>query len=259
MAITKFEFWQENYLQGRKLEDIVHKFGRATVGTSYVPVCFGNIYRTPTAANATKLRVKAGNVNDTAAGSGAREVTLLGIKNDGTLATESLATAGASASSPTTNEYMRLFRFYVSASGAYATQSAGSHAAAIVIENAAGTEDWGTIDATEFPRGQSEICAYTIPLGFEGWITSYDLSVDSTKSVDAILFQRRNILDTAAPYSAMRTVESYVGLEGANAFNPDYPIGPFPELTDIGFLAKVTSSTASISASFELILVKSAD
>ena len=59
---------------------IVNKFGRnASVGTTYVPVTVGGVYNTPQPAAATTLRIKAGgDANDAAAGTGAREVTVVG-------------------------------------------------------------------------------------------------------------------------------------------------------------------------------------
>ncbi len=67
-------------------QSVVHKFGRGVVGTSFVPIAFGNIYRTPQPANATALRVKAGDANDTAAGTGAREVMVQGLSATGGIA-----------------------------------------------------------------------------------------------------------------------------------------------------------------------------
>ena len=81
---------------------VVHKFGRASVGTTYSPVTFGGVYNTPQVAGATTLRVKAGDANDTAAGTGAREVTLIGLDETGAEVTEAVATAGAAASATTT-------------------------------------------------------------------------------------------------------------------------------------------------------------
>ena len=114
---------------------IIHKFGQSdAIGTSFVPVARGSIYHTVQVGSATTLRVKAGNTNDTAAGSGAQKVMLEGIDETGAIATEELTTAGTSASTASTTTFIRLYRMYVSESGTYATSAAGSHAADIVIE-----------------------------------------------------------------------------------------------------------------------------
>ena len=237
---------------------VVHKFGHNyAVGTTMVPIAIGGIYRTPQVSGATTVRIKAGDANDTAAGSGAREVTMQGLDETGALQTAVLASAGASASSSTTVTFIRLFRAWISASGTYATQSAGSQAADVVIENTAGTEDWLTITANSFPAGQSGVGVYTIPLGYTGYVMEVDAFVDSNKSADLILFKRENILETAAPYSAMRELVRYVGVSGPVNKLHTSPIR-LPELTDFGFMGVMASGTSEISVHYEIRLVADA-
>jgi hypothetical protein len=233
---------------------VVHKFGAGNVGTSFVPVSRGNIYRTPQPAAATALRVKAGNANDTAAGTGARKITLQGLDETGALVEEELSAAGTSASSATSATFIRLFRAFVSESGTYATASGGSHAADIVIENAAGTEDWATISSTGFARSQTEIGAYTVPLGYRAFIGSYTVFTDSTKSTDFLMFRRSSILRAEAPYAAMRILLESSGAAGQEGEVFNTPLGPFGELTDIGFMAKVSTSTGDVDVDFEILL-----
>tara|TARA_S200002703_G_scaffold159912_1_gene175460 strand:- start:25764 stop:27068 length:1305 start_codon:yes stop_codon:yes gene_type:complete len=235
---------------------IVHKFGASiAIGTSYAPLTTSKVYQVPQVSGAVALRVKAGNTNDTAAGSGAREVTLEGVDETGTYTTEALATAGTSASALTSTTWLRLYRIYVSASGTYASASAGSHAAAIVIETSGGVE-WGSIDATGFPKGQSQIGAYTVPLGFTGYLREYHLTVTTsgTKTVDFIMFQRQNFLETAAPYSGMRAIHELYGMSGAVDFEYKIPY-QLPALTDFGFMCK-GASTPDVTCEFLIELVK---
>ena len=235
---------------------VVHKFGRnMAVGTSYAPVSMGGVYQTPQPAAATTLRVKAGgHADDTAAGDGAREITLIGIDETGAEVTETVATAGASASSATTTTFIRLYRLYVSASGTYATSAAGSHTADIVIENGAGGTDWATIDSASFPVAQSEIGAYTIPVGFEGYVQSLKVISDTTKITRLILFMRGGATDTAAPYGAMRVVQNLLLTGGSNGAHPLTPNGPFAAGSDVGFMAKVDTGTAEVSVDYEILL-----
>jgi hypothetical protein len=233
------------------------KFGRNdAVGTTFEPITAGGIYRTPRVSGATALRIKAGgNANDTAAGTGARKVVLIGLDETGALTSEELTLAGASASAPSTTTFLRLFESYVSESGTYATATAGSHAADIVIEDAAGTEDWATIQVLGIPRAQSQIGVISVPLGKEMYITDSVISVDSTKVLDVIAFQRRNILETAAPYTAMRSVEEHVGVIDYLPKLHQYPLGPFPALTDFGYMARVSSGTADATITFNYLFV----
>lgn len=234
---------------------VVHKFGAANVGTTYTPVCDGGFYRTPQVAGATQLRIKAGgNANDTAAGSGAREITLKGLDATGTEITETLATNGASASSATTNSFMRLHQMWVSASGTYATQSAGSHVGNIVIEDSGGTQDWATISSTDFPRGQSQIAVYSIPAGKTGYIKEVFGTVDSNKTMNIAFFQRKNILETAAPYTPMGLITEMKGISGPFSFLVTTPINGFTGPCDIGFMAKVPTGTGDLTVDFEIML-----
>lgn len=234
---------------------VIHKFGyNPLVSTTFVPVSAGGVYRTPQAGSATALRVKAGNANDTSDGSGARTITLEGIDASGDIVTETISTNGASAGTASSASFIRLYRAFVASSGTYATQSAGSHAADVVIENAAGTKNWATINVNDFPKGESEIGAYTVPNGYRAFIKNIFVYVDSNKTATATLFQKQNILETSAPYTAMREVYTAVGINGALTIPRSMPLGPFPANTDIGFMAKTTSSTAAVSINFDILL-----
>ena len=235
---------------------VVHKIGKnSSVGTSYVPISIGGVYNTPQPASATTLRVKAGgNANDTAAGSGAREITLEGLDATGALITDTLATAGASASAVSTKSFIRLLRAHVSSSGTYATVTSGSHSADITIENGAGGTDWATISSTGFPVSQTEIGAYTVPLGYDAYVKGIQVFTDATKTVDILFFKRESILSADAPYQALRLQYEFQVTDGGAIINFHAPVR-FPELTDIGFLAKVDSGTALVTVEFQLMLV----
>lgn len=242
---------------GQTKYKVIHKFGRsASTGTTYGVVAMGNVYRTPKLIDAAALRIKAGgNVNDTAAGSGAQSVTLQGLDETGEPVTEVLITAGASASANTVHRYSRLFRAYVEDSGTYSDIAApAGHAGTIVIERASGSEDWATIDATDTPRGQTEIAAYTIPKGRVGFVQLVEVITDTTKTTSILMTHRHGAFDTAAPFKAPRVILQLGGLVGADASEPRSPFGPFKAGTDIAFLAKVSSATSEVDIDFEIIL-----
>jgi len=233
---------------------LINKFGANTaLASSYEPVSIGGIYRTQQVGSAQTLRVKAGNVNDTAAGLGAREITIEGLDATGALQTASVATAGGSASANFSGTWIRVFRAYVSASGVYATQGGGSHAGDIVVEDSTGTFDWLTIDATSFAKGQSQIACYSVPLGFTAFVLDYSVTMNANKTVDFTFFKRENILETAAPYSAMRLAFQEIGL--TQPFNRKFsdPL-VFPELTDVGVMAQGQQSP-EVTADFNILLI----
>ena len=234
-----------------------HKFGRNfSVGNVFEPIAIGGIYRTPQLGSQTTLRIKAGgSADDTANGSGARAITFVGLNELGFEISETIATNGADASETTTQTFLRLYRAFVSASGTYATQFAGSHAAAIVIENGSGGTDWATINNTTIPRSQTQIGIFTVPKPQTAFISNIKISCNADKSVNLILFQRQNILQTSPPYSAMRVVEEFPQISGLHSVSFDPPLGPFPPLTDVGFMGRAATTTADISISYEIIEV----
>ena len=235
---------------------VVHKFGaNLLVPTTFTPVTRGGIYPMVQVAGATTLRVKAGgNAADTAAGAGAREITIQGLSPTGVEIFESVITAGASASTSTTATFIRVYRAWVSASGTYASTAGGSHVADIVIEDTAGTQDWATIPLNGFGMAQTTIAAYTVPLGKTAYMRSWLLQVDSNKAVDFIFYVRENILETAAPFSGYRMKFGAFGVADNISVKPHTPAGPFPALTDLVWMAKVGATTGIAAADFELVL-----
>lgn len=230
------------------------RFGRNTaIGSVFTPVTRSGFYRTPQSTGAVALRVKAGgNVNDTVNGSGAREVTLVGLDASGNVITETLATAGASASAATTQTFMRLTGAYVSKSGTYASQTAGSQAGSITIENAAGTEDWATIADGPLGKGQTEMAVYTTPRGKSVAVMNITVSSDADKKANIVMFKRENILETAAPYTPMILVVEFPQSSGLIDVRFDPPLY-FPPLCDFGFLASVSASTVDVSIGMDMV------
>jgi len=233
---------------------VVHCFGRNTsIGATFTPVTRSGFYRTPQVSGATSLRVKAGgNANDTASGSGARAITIVGLDATGELISETIATAGASASQPTSKTFIRLLDAFVAASGTYASQTAPSHSGNITIENGSGGTDWALISDGSFPRGDTEIGVYTTPKGRSGYVHHIRLSSDVEKKSNVVFFKRSGILETQAPYSAMTLITEYPHVSGTQLLEFDPPLF-FPELTDFGFMAKIDASTVDVTVSFDVI------
>lgn len=230
------------------------RFGRNTaIGSAYTPVTRSGFYRTPQSTGAVALRIKAGgNANDTANGSGAREITLVGLDATGEVITQTLATAGASASQATIELFMRLTSAYISKSGTYASQTAGSQAGSIIIENSAGNQDWALIADGTLGKGVAEIAAYTTPCNKSAAILNITVSSDADKKANIVLFQRKNILETSAPYSPLSLVIEFPQSAGLRDVKFDPPLY-FPPLCDFGFLASVSASTVDVAIGFDLV------
>jgi hypothetical protein len=234
---------------------IIQKIGANTgLTTSYTILALGTNYKMPQPAGAVTLRVKAGNANDTAAGSGAREITIEGLAADGTIQTESIATAGTSASANFAGTWIRLDKVIISASGTYPDQTnlggAISHQSTIVIEDTGATQ-WAKISSTDLRWGASEIGWYTVPLGYTAYLLNYSLTC--TTEVDFALFQRESILDAAAPYSPLSLVCKHDAVQNHLTRILAAPI-KFDALTDFGFVAK-GATTPDAACDFSILLI----
>lgn len=253
--------WGHHVARGNMFQAHVHhQFGRNTAcPTTYVPVTDIGIYRTPQAGAATRLRIKAGgNAGDSANGAGARSVRLWGLNASGDEVVETLATAGASASSLTTNSFIRLYQAEVATSGTYGTQAAGSHLGSITVENEAGTEDWAQIQLNGFPSGVTGIGSITIPRNHVGLVSSIQINVDQTKTTDVLILKREGILQSAAPYKAIQKVQEFLGVSRSITVAFDVPL-LFRELTDLGVLAKVSNGTGAVSVDIEVLKLEAED
>jgi hypothetical protein len=232
----------------------LYKFGAnpAVAGTSTEAVSLLGTLNLLTAA--TTVRVKAGgNANDTAAGSGARTVTVVGLNSSWVETSDVLTLAGASASAAGVVSFIRIYRAYVETSGTYATLGAGANTGQITIENSGGGTDLLDIAAG---FGQTQYAAYTIPAGKTGYLVNASATVESVKPMNLSLFQRRSADDVTSPYSAKRLVMTFAGLTGyaQRSFTNFYP--SFPARTDLWWEVNNPGGTAgSCSADFGLTLV----
>lgn len=235
---------------------IVHKFGAATVTTSLAPMCESNVYMTPTTAQALEF-VSSDNNDGAGTGAGALQVTITGLNSAWAEVTQTVTCNGTTPVALGT-DLIRLYRWYVSSSGTYATVSAGSHAGTLTIRAAGAGATWSIIPVSPFPIGQSLIGAYTVPAGKTAYLMTWDVHSDASKSLSALFFQRENANDVTTPFSGtMRTVSYQVGIVGDVSDSQKSPRGPFVGPCDLGVLASVTTSTGRASTDFELLLIDS--
>jgi len=235
-------------------KSVVHKFGaNENVGTNWVVVSQSGYYQTPKTAKT--ISVVSDSVADDVGGIGAWQIKVYGLDSDFNEIQETVTLDGTN-SVTLSNSYIRIFRSYIVSSGSYANQTIGSHQGTITFSDV-DSNIWmqiGFIDG--FPAGQTEMGAYTIPAGKTGYILSKHVIIESNKQIDVSMFKREYADDVTAGYSgAMRIIEHFHGLD--DVFNTGFitPKGVLPEKTDIGFMAKTTSGTGSVSVEFEVLLV----
>jgi len=233
-----------------------HKFGTyEAVGTSFVPIARGGVYATPIAATALEVVSTSANDDGSPAGTHAHEVTIIGLDSSWAEVSQTVTLNGTTPVALGTN-LIRAYRMYVSISGTYATQAAGSHEGAITLQESGAGPAWLQIYATDFPRGQSQCAVYTVPTGKTAVIIPHYISVDSNKSADIVFFQRPLADDVTTPFTGiMRAGFELVGVSGlATLEDSSAPLGPYVGPCDVGFMGKVSGTTGSISANFEIVL-----
>lgn len=230
---------------------MVHKFGRSI---SIANGAWSHISMTPfSVANfrqsAISMRIKAGgNGADTAAGAGAREVTIEGIDSNFNELSEAVATAGAGASAATTATFWRVHRAWVSAVGTYTVANTGN----VVIEDSGGGADFLTIVAGE---GQTQYAGWTSSVGRTAYLLSIHVNVDSNKTTDIRVFTRANIDDIVAPMDSKRLRLFFDGMIGNFAYRPDGPELSIPEKTDIWLEGYGDGAASNATVDIELLIV----
>ncbi len=199
---------------------------------------------------ATTVRIKAGgNAADTAAGVGARSIVVKGLDATGAELEETIVCAGASASTSTTGTFVRVWRCQVLTTGTYAADIDGSNVGDIVVETTGGVE-LATIPAD---RGSTSLGVYTVPLGFEGYVTALGVTTDAPIRVR--MKTRAGILTVAAPFTPAVTRLTAARVDPE--LQRDLSSAPVfvDELTDIFITAqRVTGSATTASVTFGIFL-----
>jgi hypothetical protein len=229
---------------------ITHKFGRnENVGTSFEAISLTGDYQMPTTAQA--LEIVSTSASDTSAGSGARSVTVQGLDGSFNELTQDVVLNGTTAVAITT-DMTRINRAYVKESGTYASITAGSHAGDITIRESGGGASWALLSATDYPRGQSELGAYSVAAGKNAMLRIVTVSVDNNKAANVMLVKREGSDVASAPYDPARIVFELGGITGESILSTVAPFGPFEGPCDLYFLARVTSGTAEVDIDFEI-------
>jgi len=233
---------------------VTNKFGfHEAVGSTLIPISTAGVYQTPTTAQS--IEIVSDDANDTAAGSGAQTVTVVGLDANWD---EQTVTATMDGTTPAaiTGTWLRVYRAYVETSGTYASQVAGSHAGTLTIQNSGAGVVWGVIGIADsgFPIGQTEIAVMTIPAGFTGYVLSKHITVESNKVPNILWFRRENADDVTTPFAPMRLFERHNGAAGEITYSP--PASPIivPEKTDIGAMGYIATGSADISVEFQILL-----
>lgn len=232
---------------------VIHKFGASTIGTTMQPITESGIYRTPTSP--VQLAVYSTSALDTYGGLGANTIVVEGLNGSWERVLFEVNMNGTNNAVFPIN-LTRLYGWYVNSSGTYANATIGSHYGELRIRQVNDSLLWSSIDINPIAEGQSTIGVYSCAKGYEAYIISKSVFVDSVKPVDIYLFKREYINQTTAPYSPMRLLEEEYGVSGAFEVNLKSPIGTIKCPADFGLMGLVDTGSGRISVEFGILLIK---
>jgi hypothetical protein len=227
----------------------IHKFGRnPNIGNAPETIwMYGGKYQYLAVGAASTLYAYSANPEDSAAGDGARTITILGLDNNFNEIEETVTVGGAA----TTLEFLRVYRAFVATAGSTNTNEGN-----VLISTASGgggtvLADIGTVGTgTTFGLGQTQLALYTIPAGKTGYLITWNIGVAPANNKATVLLKSRE-LNGDGPF---RT-KDIVDLVGGNHHqNYSIPLR-FPEKTDIEVVAAADTSSI-ISSSFDIILLE---
>lgn len=228
---------------------MVHKFGRngSVPNGSWEFVNLLGFTAWPLSAPAT-VRIKAGgDVADTTAGAGAREITVQGIDSNLNEAAEAIATAGAAASVATATSFWRIHRAWVSSVGTYGAANTGS----VTIENSGGGTDLIEIG---IEKGQTQFAAWTVPIGKTACLLSMHVQVDTNLSANIRVYTRANMDNAVAPMSAKR-LRLFFAVRNNFPYLPKGPEVVIDEKSDFWVEASGDGAIVKVTCNFELLVI----
>lgn len=198
-------------------------------------------------ATALQMRVSSTDINDTAAGTGARTIVIEGLDGDYNEVTETVTLNGQTFVT-TTASFLRINYMYVATAGS-------SLSAAGDIYVGTGTVTAGVpatvYDIIKFNYNDTITGSYTVPAGHTAYLSqglfSAGQDVGSTQVQGRLLaFGIDGIRRTAAVTTLNNGVADYVF---------EYPV-PFPEKTTLEATAIGSANNNSVSTMFILVLIK---
>lgn len=233
------------------------KYGHNSgVSVDYTPVNTGGFLQLPTPSGASALQAVSTSDEDQQGGAGAYVLALSGLDANGEDISDLIPLTGTTPTALTTNEYWRLQFADVVSSGTYADQNTGSHVGNITITD--GVNSWALIDSNGYPHSRWQSSWYTVPKGKSAFISKIFVSDDGNKLYDLKLLARTGADVELAPFSAMMELLELTGIEGSVELGVDEPVGPLPEFSDIGFIARTESggggADAHVSATVSIIV-----
>lgn len=219
----------------------VNKFGKNAdidIGTEDV-WAMGGTWVAPTTARIHDLASSSG--NDTAAGTGARTVTVYGL-NGSYVETSETVTLNGAGNVPTVNSYVFIHRMIVATAG-----SGGTNAG--VITATAQTDATVTI-SIQTGKGQSQFGIYQIPANKTGYLYGYYGAISGTGGLDLEIFVK--------PFGGIFNLKHCLTLNstGSSSSSHKFEIPMvISEKSIVKLSGTATANNTSTTGGFDLILI----
>ena len=229
---------------------IVNKSGRnPDVDSASVPEDIwggGGVYTGFPTTAAELVTVVSTSVNDTAAGTGARIVTIEGLDADGNMQSENITLNGLTKVN-SVNTYYRVHRAYVISSG---LSNTAFNAGILTIQHL--TTVANIFSSIQIGLNYSTSSVYTVPVGYTAFLKHFDVSCSKSTAaiIEGALWFR--------PYGKSPVMFHQFSASDVFTFTDEFYGGlVFTSLTDIAF--RVTSCSANnvvVDNTFDLLIVK---
>lgn len=214
----------------------IHRSFYDTVsGTEQTAWVVGGLYVYPTTANT--LTVVSSSASDTAAGTGARTVTIEGLDANYDVISETITMNGTT-NVITTKTYLRLYRATVLTAGSNETNVGD-----ITVTHNGIANPLGRITANS---GQTQISVYTIARGKTGYLTQLDLT--SSKNTDGHATIRTRL-------NGVSRIRHSLFLFGGN-YSCVLPFPTvLPQFTDIEVRTIALTGSGQVTGNYDILLV----
>jgi hypothetical protein len=217
----------------------------ATVGATYETVWSeSTVYSYPSSASV--MEISSSSTSDTAAGTGARTVTIYGLDANYNQINETVTLNGTAAVN-TTLSYLRVLHLLVNTAGSGGAAAGSIYAGTGALTAGKPANVYGVYTAD----GGATAAIYTVPAGYTGYIFDFLASAGCT-TANAY----SNIGLFARPLGGVfdNTIQGRCGSGGAFTIPLNFPLA-FTEKTDIEIRASATSAS-NVTGNFSIVIIK---
>ena len=256
-SVTRFGTSEPFYLQvARKqiqFHENIFKFGNNTSVDDSLETIWsqGGLYSYLSAA--TVLKVSSSNTADTEAGTGARTVELFGLDADYNEINETVTLNGQTAVN-TTKEYLRINRMIVRSAGSGGQNAGILYAGTGTVTDGVPANKYATINGVQ-GSNQSLMSLWTVPSGYTGFLTQYDISNGTSTNTPAVCKVILSIRPFGEVFQSKDVKSLTNGMHVEETFSVPVVITEKSDI-EVRGLSSSNSVDFDLSAAFEIIYIK---